>query len=456
MTRWPAAVPTLVLFASATAVLGGPARALAPRPNVVLILADDLGYGDLPSYGSTLNRTPHIDRLAAEGLRFTDFHSNGPMCSPTRAALLTGLYQQRFGSRFEGALSGRTDRDRGLPLEAATLPEVLKGAGYATGMYGKWHLGYQAPYLPTRQGFDEFRGLLSGDGDHHTHVDRSGNPDWWRDEALASEEGYTADLITRHSTDFIERHREEPFFLFVSHLGIHFPWQGRADPPHRKAGHDYWEDKWGLIPDEKNVAPHVAAMIEALDDSVGAIVGTLERLGLEERTLVVFTSDNGGYVHYGQRFENISSNGPLRGQKTEVWEGGHRVPAVIRWPGRIRAGVTDQTVMSFDLWPTVLGLAGVEPGAGSFDGVDLEPLLLAGEALAPRTLFWRMGQRRAVRRGLWKLVSLDNEAPMLFNLEVDLGEGHDVASENPRLVEELRAALVAWEQDVNTAEVAAP
>jgi arylsulfatase A-like enzyme len=444
----------LLVSAAGAAFVSSPARAGAERPSFVLILADDLGYGDLGSYGSPLNRTPHIDRLATEGLRFTDFHSNGPMCTPTRAALLTGRYQQRFGPRFEGALSGRTDRDRGLPLEAVTIAEALQEAGYATGMYGKWHLGYQAPFLPPRQGFDEFRGLVSGDGDHHTHVDRSGNRDWWHDDAIEMEEGYTAELITRHSSAFIERHRDEPFFLFVSHLAIHFPWQGPDDPPHRVAGRDYWDDKWGVIPDEDNVAPHVKAMVEALDESVGAIVATLRRLDLDRQTLVFFTSDNGGYIHYAHRFHNISSNGPLRGQKTDVFEGGHRVPAIAWWPGRIRPGVSDQTVATFDLFPTLLSMAGVESSSGRdrLDGVDLSSLLLEGERLPARTLFWRIRQDRAVRQGPWKLVSVGGEAPMLFDLARDLGEERDVAGQHPDVVEALQAAAVEWAKDVDANE----
>lgn len=177
----------------------------AEQPNIILIVADDLGYGDIGCYGNKKNRTPHLDRLAAEGMRFTDFHSNGPMCTPTRAALLTGLYQHRFGRAFESALSYKAHRDRGLPLEARTIADVLKPAGYATAMYGKWHLGYGPPFVPTRQGFDEFRGLLTGDGDHHSHISRSGNEDWWADEEIDMEDGYTAELITQHSIDFVQR-----------------------------------------------------------------------------------------------------------------------------------------------------------------------------------------------------------------------------------------------------------
>ena len=346
----------LLFVIATTTVLSAADRA---APNIVFILADDLGYGDIGCYGSTVNRTPHLDRLAAGGTRFTDFHSNGPMCSPTRAAFLTGLYQNRFGRRFESALSG-VRRDAGLPLSAVTIAEVLKQAGYATGMFGKWHLGYEAPYLPTNQGFDEFRGLVSGDGDHHTQIDRSGNEDWWKDTAIAMEKGYTADLITRHSVDFIERHRDQRFFLYVPHLAIHFPWQGPNDPPHRKAGVAYHKDKWGVIPDRSNVRPHVTAMIESLDGSVGEIVAALEGHNLTEKTLVVFTSDNGGYLDFAGGFERISDMGPLRGERGSIYEGGHRVPAIFSWPGTITPSVCHETVMTFDLFPTFAALSGTQ------------------------------------------------------------------------------------------------
>ncbi len=435
------------LVASAALPPGTAAAAMDSRPNFVIILADDLGYGDIGCYGNTRHRTPALDRLAAEGLRFTDFHSNGAMCSPTRAALLTGLYQNRFGRKFESALSGSTGRGDGLPLEAVTLAELLREAGYATGAFGKWHLGYEAPFLPTRQGFDEFRGLLSGDGDHHTHRDREGGEDWWHDEQRVPEQGYTADLLTRHSVAFIERHRDRPFLLYVPHLAIHFPWQGPADPPHRTEARNYEPDKWGVTPDPGNVAPHVQAMVESLDASVGAIVAALQRLQLDRRTLVLFTSDNGGYLNYGQKFRQISSNGPLRGQKTELFEGGHRVPGIAWWPGRIAPGVSHDTALSFDLFPTFLALAGVK--APPHDGVDLAPVLFGRQPLAGRTVFWRAGTRKAVRQGPWKLVRLGAEEPLLFHLAEDLGEQRSVAAQQPARVAELTQALARWEADVD-------
>lgn len=422
----------------------------AERPNFVIILADDLGYGDLGCYGNTVNRTPHIDRLAAQGLKFTDFHSNGPMCSATRTALLTGRYQQRFGRQFEGALSPGAQPTNGLPLEAVTIAEVLRQAGYATAMYGKWHLGYAPPLMPAQQGFDDFRGLASGDGDHFSHIDRSGSQDWWHNNDIAMEVGYCTDLITRHSREFIRRHTHQPFFLYVAHLAIHFPWQGPKDAAYRVEGIDYTDNKHGL-PRGSNVGPVARAMIESLDASVGQILNTLQEQGLDENTLVVFASDNGGYLTYAGGFHNISSNGPYRGQKGQLYEGGHRVPGIIRWPGRIAPGVADQPAMTFDLFPTFVELAGL---AGQFeplglDGVSLKPLLLDGAPLPSRPLFWRIRDRRAVRLGPWKLVAQGPELE-LYNLDEAMDESQNVAAKQPELVATLLQLLEQWEQDVDS------
>jgi arylsulfatase A-like enzyme len=375
------------------------------------------------------------------------------MCSPTRAALLTGRYQQRFGPKFDSAISSKRDYDSGLPHAAVTLAEALKPLGYTSAAYGKWHLGYQPPYLPTDQGFDEFRGLASGDGDYHTHVDRPGRPDWWHNNDKEPTPGYTTDLLTRYAVDFIERHRDRPFLLYVPHLAIHFPWQGPNDPPHRQPGIDYDTDKWGLIPDTTNVAPHVRAMITSLDNSVGAITQTLDRLNLSDNTLVIFTSDNGGYINYARSHQNISSNGPLNGQKGTLYEGGHRVPAIFRWTGRIQPGVSDQTAMTFDLFPTLLNLAEATPTQTDhlqLDGADLAPLLFHNDPLPQRTLFWRKGDARAVRRGPWKLMfSGANNTTQLYNLDKDLAEQNNFAKDHPQLVDQFKTTWRAWETDVN-------
>ena len=417
-------------------------------PNFVVILADDLGYGDIAAFGSKRNATPHLDRMAREGVRFTDFHSNGPMCTPTRASLLTGLYPQRFGEQFESALSGIEDYDTGLPLEAVTLPETLSDAGYVTGMYGKWHLGYQPPHMPSNQGFDDFRGLASGDGDHHSHIDRSGRPDWWHNEELSPEDGYGVNLITQHSVDFIRRHRDEPFFLYVAHLAIHFPWQGPDDKGYRVEGGNYHNlTKLGEL-DSLDVSAQVNKMVEAVDSSVGTILDALRDEGLAENTLVIFTSDNGGYLTYQGGYHNISENGPLRGQKTEVYEGGQRVPAIAWWPHTISPGVSDDLAATFDIMPTLLELAGVDR-PHPLDGVSLVPLLLGRDSLAPRTLFWRIRADSAAREGRWKLVLHDNNEPELYDLEEDVGETQDLSDEHPETVRALMDHLNTWAETVD-------
>ena len=424
------------------------ARANHKPPNIIVIMADDLGYGDLGCYGHPENKTPHLDQLAREGLRFTDFHANGPMCSPTRAALLTGRYQHRLGREFEGALSAKSPHI-GLPPEITTLPKILKQAGYATGMYGKWHLGYQAPSVPTYFGFDDFRGLLTGDGDHISHVSRSGGEDWYHNEKIEMEEGYSSELITKHSIDFMRKNKDTPFFLYVAHLVIHFPWQAPGEEAHRKVGTDYWSlEKLGPHP-EGSVKPVVRKMVEAVDDSIGAIMAALRELELDDNTFVLFLSDNGGYLHYDDLFKGeISRNAPFRGQKTDVWEGGHRVPAIAWWPDKIAPGtVSRETAMTMDILPTCAALASA-PAPSGLDGTTLAPHLVEGNALPERDLFWRIDAAKAVGRGPWKLV-VEGDSVFLFNLEKDIGEQDNIAAQHPALVKELLAVLHAWEKDVD-------
>jgi len=442
--------PTLALL---TALLLAPLAALhaadAPKqkPNIVVILADDLGYGDIACYGATRLRTPHIDRMAREGMRFTDFHSNGATCSPTRAALLTGRYQQRCG--VEEALS---EKSAGLPDEARTIAEYLQPAGYATGAFGKWHLGSKpnSAALPNRQGFDVFRGSRHGGVDYVSHVDRYGRLDWWADDKPLVEAGYATDLLTEHALQFIAQHKEEPFFLYLPHTAIHFPWMTADDRAYREVGENYDnQSKVGQHTPAK-ITQVVNAMIERLDVGVGRVMQAIRALPKERETLVIFTSDNGGYLRYAGGFSNISSNGVLRGQKVGMYEGGHRVPCIAWWPGRIAAGSeTDATTMTMDLLPTFLECAGVAaPPAGdpwAFDGASLLPLLLRNESPRPRPLFWRSRGMKAVRQGPWKLVIEHDGPPSLFHLGNDLSEKRDLAAAEPQQLQELLDALAKWE-----------
>jgi len=407
------------------------------RPNIILIMADDLGYGDIGCYGSKKISTPNIDALAKGGMKFTDYHSNCPVCSPTRAALLTGRYQQRAG--IEGVIYAKgPTRQTGLALEETTFAEVLKTRGYTTGIFGKWHLGYNVEFNPARQGFDEFRGYVSGNVDYHSHIDGAGFDDWWKNLEKVPEEGYCTDLITKHGVDFIERHKDEPFCLYLPHESVHSPYQGRNDPPERLPG-----GKKGKKARGEEIARAYKEMVEVMDEGVGRIVETVKRLGLERKTFIFFCSDNGATKN--------GSNGALAGYKGSLWEGGHRVPAIAWWPGRIQPGtVTRQTTLGMDMFPTMVSIAGAKLPAGlKLDGVDLLGMLTENKKLSERTLFWRYRKERSLRKGPWKLL-VQGDNVKLYNLDEDLGEKKDLAGAKPEMVKILQDELTAWEQEVST------
>jgi len=410
---------------------GGP-----ERPNIILIMADDLGYGDIGCYGSTKISTPNIDALARSGTKFTDYHSNCPVCSPTRAALLTGRYQQHAG--IEGVIYAKGPiRQTGLALEETTFAEILKKRRYATGIFGKWHLGYNIEFNPARQGFDEFRGYVSGNVDYHSHIDGAGFDDWWKNLEKVPEEGYCTDLITKHGINFIERHKNEPFCLYLPHESVHSPYQGRNDPPQRLP-----DGKKGKAAKGKEIARAYKEMVEIMDEGIGKIVETVKRLGLEHKTFIFFCSDNGATKN--------GSNGALSGHKGSLWEGGHRVPAIAYWPGRIKPGtVTSQTVLGMDMFPTMVSIAGAKlPAELNLDGVDLLGMLTKDDKLPERTLFWRYSKQKAVRQGPWKLLVQDDNVK-LYNLDEDLGEKKNLAETKPEMVKTLQVELAAWEKQVS-------
>jgi arylsulfatase A-like enzyme len=409
------------------------------QPNFVIIMADDLGYGDIACFGNQKINTPHIDALARDGMKFTDFHSNGAVCSPTRAALVTGRYQQRSG--VEGVVTAKSHRDQGMALAETTFAEVLGPAGYTSGIFGKWHLGYPAQYNPVHQGFSEFAGFVSGNIDYHSHVDQEMYLDWWQGDRIDNEPGYLTDLVTNYGVAFIKKHQTQPFCLYLAHGAPHYPYQGRQDPAIRQAG---VQRPGREIPD---VERRYKEMIEVMDEGVGRIVSTIKDLGLQDKTLVFFLSDNGPT---GSVISIFNSTGPLRGSKGTLWEGGHRVPAVASWPGHIRVGsVSHATALGMDLLVTMASLAGATlPVDRSMDGVDLSPVLLGTGTLAPRTVFWRAGKGRVARRGPWKLL-VQGQKAQLFNLDDDLGETKDLVQAHPQITAELRKALETWEAEVS-------
>jgi arylsulfatase A-like enzyme len=417
-------------------MLGLPLHARA-RPNLVIIMADDMGYGDAGCYGGSI-ATPNLDRMAAEGMRFTDFHSSGNVCSPTRAGLLTGRYQQRAG--IPGVINADPNvaaHHHGLvPEKEVTFAELLHNAGYTTAIFGKWHLGYTRQFNPVHHGFDRFRGFVSGNIDYHSHYDRMEKYDWWDGLTLIQEEGYSTHLITQHAVTFIEENRDQPFCLYVAHEAVHSPWQGPNDPPQRGP------DKQPR-PGEKGAKERAfKEMLTEMDKGVGEILDALKALELAGKTFVFFLSDNGPAG---------GSAGPLRGRKGSNWEGGHRVPAIAWWPGTIPAGETsDQLAVSLDLMPTLLALAGTRaPEGHRFDGMDLTPVLTRGETIPGRQLVWN---GRAMRDGVWKLIrsgkGTEKGSIGLYNLSQDIGERNNLAQQHPERVTAMLRGIEAWNVDV--------
>ena len=431
-----------------------PVVAARPRPNVVVIMADDLGYGDLAAYDGWIE-TPALDAMAAEGVRFTDFHSSGAVCSPTRAGLLTGRYPQRAGIPNVIYANPAWNRHHGLQPRETTIAELLGAEGYATGVVGKWHLGYRVETNPLRHGFEVFHGYVSGNVDYFSHVDGFGNHDWWDGETNREEPGYVTHLVNDHAVAFIEEQAESdrPFFLYVAHEAPHFPYQGPNDAAFRVVGERIPESR-----EPAQVRRAYREMVEEMDTGIGAILDTLRRLELAGRTFVFFLSDNGATP--------AGSNGPLRGFKTSLWEGGHRVPALAWWPGVIAAArTTGATMTSIDLAATVLDVADVlPPEERPLDGVSLLPHLLGGAAPEDRPLFWAYQQARrpveqlAVRHGPWKLIVNGPDGPevALYNLDDDLREATDLAADEPERVAAMGDALETWRLEVEAGATVQP
>lgn len=434
------------------------------RPNIVVILADDLGYTDLACYGSGYYETPHVDRLAAEGVRLTSGYTCGPNCQPTRAALLSGQYGPRTGVYTVGGIDRFDWRSRPLrpvdnvtklPLDKITIAQTLKKAGYATGMFGKWHLGNDGDHHPSKRGFDE---AVVSEG---KHFDFNTNP-----PTDVPDGAYLADFLTEKAEDFIRRHRAESFFLYLPHFGVHSPYQAKPELTERfqdkpaAGGHD---------------DPTYAAMIASVDESVGRIVALLDELSLSQNTVVIFASDNGGvggYESEGIAGGSVTDNAPLRGGKGMLYEGGIRVPYIVRWPGKIGPAVSNAPINSVDLYPTLLEIAGVAaPDGYVLDGESWLSQVVHPESEQPRKAplywhfpgylgagkgTWRTTPVGAIRDGDWKLIeSFEDGRLELYDLKSDLGERQNLADKEPARVKELQAKLAAWRSEVG-AELPTP
>jgi arylsulfatase A-like enzyme len=397
----------------------------------VLLFSDDLGYGDLSLHGSKKIPTPHIDALGKQGVRFSNAYATAASCSPSRAGLMSGRYQQRFGFEFNTAGGAITDRlHRGLDPSVVTMADVLKQAGYVTGMFGKWHLGTQPQFHPQARGFDEFYGFLAGA--HSFFPAKSPQPihsTIMRDKSPLIEPEYLTDAIARETVKFIGANQDKPFFAYVPFNAVHTPIEAT-----RK-----YQDRFPNETDRKTRDYY--AMTSALDDAVGAIVAAIDKHGLSENTLVIFVNDNGGPIYTG-----VQSNGPLKLGKLFLFEGGIRVPMVIKLPGKFEVGtVYDHPTTTLDLFPTICAAAGIKVPAGiHLDGVDLTTFINGQSTSAPHeTLFWSNGPNIAVRQGNWKLVkSYDNT--WLFDLAGDIGETKNLADSRPEIVEQLEQAYQEW------------
>jgi arylsulfatase A-like enzyme len=410
------------------------------RPNVVLIITDDVGYGDFGAYGAPDIKTPHIDSLARDGVRLTDFYANGATCTPTRTGLISGRYQQRFG--LEAPLPGERSGggERGLPATGRSLPQLLKSNGYATALVGKWHLGYKPEFSPAAHGFEYFFGFKSGYTDYYQHTSGDGHADLWENDRPVEVPGYMTDLITERSIRFIEQNASRPFFVDVAYNAAHWPYQR---PDHPSTARD---NARHLTPfdDATSTRADYVAILERADQGVGKILDALDRRGLRQNTIVIFTNDNGG--------EWLSRNDPFFHNKGTVWEGGIRVPAIVRWPGHIAAHkVSKQVGITMDLTASILAATNTAvPAEARLEGINLMPVLDGRSPEIERTLFWRIAGPRAqtaVRSGDWKL--LVDGRPMLYNVRTDLGERTNLIGQRTDIAKRLEPLLTAWQRDVD-------
>ena len=408
-------------------------QAQTTKPNIVFIMADDLGYADVSCYGQHDYTTPNIDRLAIEGLRFTQGYANSPVCSATRTALITGRYQYRLVVGLEEPINLSTPKNVGLPQSHPTLPSLLKKSGYDTTLVGKWHLGFLPDFSPLKSGYDRFFGIYGGAADYFNHGSKSAAP-LYEQEVPVDRYGYMTNLLGDRAVQTVEGYARSkgPFLLSLHFTAPHWPWEGPNDEAESKGINNLRHYDGGT---QKTYM----AMVQSLDANVGRVLQSLDVHGLTRDTIVVFTSDNGG--------ERFSKTWPFTGMKTELLEGGLRIPSIVRWPGRVAAGsISEQAMISMDWMPTLLAAAGTQPDPTyPSHSENLLPTLTGHASPHPRKLFWRYkaGAQRAIRDGDWKYLRLaDNE--FLFDVAQDPRERANLKAKRPDVFDRLRNDWEAW------------
>ena len=409
--------------------------ATAQKTNILYIMVDDMGYADLSGYGRKEYKTPHLDKLASQGMKFVNAYSAGAVCTPTRAAFMTGIYPARTTVGLYEPLTGSArDLQVGLTPETPSIAKHLKDAGYRTALIGKWHLGVQPQHNPTKNGFDYFFGFLNGAADYDAHTTLGNVPDLYENETPVSRSGYLTDLFTDKAIDIITSEKEKPFFIALMYNAAHWPWQGPADAAYP----DTLDFRQGGSP------AIYAAMMASLDNNIKKLMDALEKQGLSDNTLVIFTDDNGG--------EQYSDQGGFSKRKAALYEGGIRVPAFVRWPGKIKAGsVTDQLAITMDWTATILAVGfPANQSTATGDGLNLLPLLTGKVKTVERTLYWRTSQfnkQKAMRSGNWKYLA-DSSGEYLFDLRTDPGEKTNLRDSQASLMASLKEKYAAWENSV--------
>lgn len=408
------------------------------RPNIIYIMADDLGYADLSCYGRKDYKTPNLDKLCTQGVKFMNAYAAAPVCTPTRVAFFTGRYPARLtAGLYEPIAEGPNDSLVGLSAETPSLALLLKRSGYETYLVGKWHLGYQPHFAPTKNGFDYFYGFKTGATDYISHTAFKGEPDLYENDALVEKSGYITDILGEKAMEVIQKRHQKPFFLALMFNAPHWPWQAPGDKPAPFGNAREWS---------KGGSPETyAAMMKSLDDAVGKVVKAIDDLRLSKNTVIIFTSDNGG--------EKFSDNGIYKGAKMQLWEGGIREPAIVRWTGKIKANsITRQVATTMDWTATILSLAQAETDKNfPLDGMDLMPVLTGRKPEVPRTLYWRIFQRRqhsAIRDGKWKWLRDEKGEEYLFDLTADPSEKNNLKEKSPERLLQLKNKFIAWEKTV--------